>query len=255
MSNKIFKSAILSMVILFISVSLHAVELKTAAQESAPKYFKSDGNMQGLCVDTMKAIEEVDSNLKFTGYENFLPFKRLQLYLYKSQLDIFFGFKKTDKRKAKYTFIDTPLYTVQYMVAVRIDDDVNINSIDDIRALGSNGKILTTFGSATSRFLNKQGGLTVDDGAQTTSLLLKKLIGKRGRFAFYHNLGLTTVIRNDNLSDKVKILPVSFLTYDHYAAVSQTIPASTVNQINDALKKLSDNGELKKIHIKYNIGK
>lgn len=234
--------------------SLFAVELNTAAQDSAPKYYKSSTNrMAGLCVDIINAIERIDKNIKFNGYNEFTPFKRLQLQLEKGQLDVFFGIKKTDKREDTYRFINIPLYQLNYVIAVRSDDNVNIDNIDDARALHENGEILTVHGSAASKFLKAQDGLLVNDGAESPLALLKMLMFKRGRLAFYHDLGLRDIINKEGLSNDIKILPISFLTYSHYAAFSKNVSDETRNKIKIALEKLASSGELARIYKRYYI--
>jgi len=231
-----------------------AVELKTAAQNSPPKFYKMNNKtMGGLCVDIMHAIEHINPEIQFNGYQTFLPFKRLQVYLERGELDVFFGFKKTEKREQKYNFMDIPLYQINYVVAVRIDDKASINTFNDIRSLGAEGKMLTVFGSAASKFLHKQGGLLIDDSAISPTILLKKLIGKRGRLAFYHDLSLQKSIENENLEKQIKILPISFLRYQHYAAFSKNTLPETMLLIETALEKLKSSGELTSIHRKYNL--
>jgi len=196
----------------WIPLNSFAIELKTAAQNSTPKYYKSGTNqMVGLCVDIIHAIESVDQNIKFIGYQEFTPFKRLQRQLETGQLDIFIGLKQTVKRKGQYSFLDIPLYQLNYVIAARTEDNIKIQSFDDIRALNENGKILTVLGSAASRFLQKQGDLLIYDGAKTPSALLKMLKFKRGRFAFYHDLALHNLITNEGFANEIQILPVSFL--------------------------------------------
>ncbi len=254
MFRKNMTLGIIILILTGISFPSFAIELKTAAQESAPKYFKlEDNTMGGICVDIMQAIESVESEIQFNGYQKFLPFKRLQKYLEDGRLDVFFGFKETVKRKEKYSFLDIPLYQINYVVAVRIDDKVKINSFDDVRSLGEKGRMLTVSGTAASIFLHKEGGLLIADGAESPTILLKMLMFERGRFAFYHDLGLQSIIKNETLEKKIKILPVSFLTYYHYAVFSKNTPRETIDKVRTALEKLKDNGELAKIHSKYNL--
>ncbi len=244
------------LVFTWMSLPLFAIELKTAAQNSHPKYFMLEGNkMGGICVDIMQAIERVDPEIKFNGYGKFMPFKRLQKGLEEGKLDVFFGFKKTKARKAKYLFLDAPLYQVNYVLAVRKGDNAEINSFDDIRSLNSKRSILTVFGSAASDFLQSQGGMQVDDHANNTKNLLKMLINDRGRFAFYHDLGLSSAIKHGGYSSRIEILPASFLTYHHYAAFSSTTPKETINKVKQALEKLQINGEMARIISKYNLQK
>jgi len=230
--------------------------LRTAAQESFPKYYKlSENKMGGVCVDIIQAIEKVDSEIKFTGYQEFLPFKRLQVYLEKGQLDVFFGFKKTEKRTEKYHFLDVPLYEINYVVAVRADNKVKINALNDIRSLGEKGTILTVYGTAASNYLYEQGGLFIDDEAKTPLLALKKLIAQRGNFVFYHDLGLKSLIKKEKLEKQVAILPVSFLTYYHFAAFSKKMSAETIDQVKIAIEKLNENNELSRICSNYFLGR
>ncbi len=78
-----------------LSIFANAEELKTAAQYSFPKYYKNkDGKTAGICVDIIHAIENVDPTIKVNGYQEFLPFKRLQFYLINGKLDVFFWVKK-----------------------------------------------------------------------------------------------------------------------------------------------------------------
>ena len=231
-----------------------AIVLKTAAQDSFPKYYKrSDHKMGGVCVDVIQAIEKVDSKIKFTGYQEFLPFKRLQTSLEKGQLDVFFGIKKTEKRIGKYVFLDIPLYELNYVIAARTENKIKINSFNDIRSLGEKGKILTVYGTAASRFLHEQGGLLVDSAAKTPLNALKKLIGDRGSFLFYHDLGLQSLIKKEELEQKVRILPGSYSTYYHYTAFSTNIPSETIDRVKIALEELIENGELTRIWRKYSL--
>ena len=78
---------------------------------------------------------------------------------------------------------------------------------------------------------------------------------KRARFAFYHDLGLRDVINKQGMGDEIKILPVSFLRYSHYAAFSRKVPNETREKIEIALDKLSTTGELTKIYMKHYIAK
>ena len=241
---------------IWVPLTSFALELKTAAQNSAPKYYKSDSNqMAGLCVDIIHAIERVCPDMTFRGYHEFTPFKRLQHQLESGELDIFLGLKPTAKRKERLNFLNIPLYQLQYVIAVRIDDPIKVPDFDAIRTLYKNSKILTVHGSAASVFLRNRGGLRVDDRARSPSTLLKMLKYKRGRFAFYHDLGLYHVMHTEGFVDDIRILPGTFLNYAHYAAFSKTVPEETIHEFEIALKKLKNSGELTRIHTKYIVRK
>lgn len=231
-----------------------AIDLHTAAQDSLPKYYKLDDNtMGGICVDIIKAIEDIEPQITIHGYQEFLPFKRLQNKLKSGQLDVFFGLKKTAERRAIYQFLDIPLYHLNYVLAARIDEEVEIKSFDDLRALGPEGRVLTVYGTAACQFIHNEGGILVDDGAKSSEILLKKLLHGRGRFAFYHDLGLSSVIRKNHLENHVKILPTKFSTYHHYVAFSQHVSAETISLVGAALLQLKKSGALDRIHRQYDL--
>lgn len=256
MYKKNIALGVMFLILTWVPLPAFAIELKTAAQESAPKYYKSEKSLMcGLCVDIIHAIENVDSEIRFNGHQEFLPFKRLLNRLEHGRLDIFLGLRETTTRRDRFNFLNIPLYQLSYVLASRMDDKIKINTFDDVRSLGADGTILTVLGSAASGFLHKQKGLMVDDGARSPSLLLEMLLYKRGRFAFYHDLGLQKIIENEDLGDEIRIIPVSFLTYCHYAAFSKNVPGITIDKVKNALEKLKGSGELSKIYGQYYIPK
>jgi hypothetical protein len=82
-------------------INCEIVILKTAAQDSRQKYFKREGQnyITGICVDVLRAIEEIDSDLVFIGDQEFMPFKRIEFDLEEGRLDCFTGFIKNEERQ------------------------------------------------------------------------------------------------------------------------------------------------------------
>lgn len=241
-----------------ISPSANAAELKTAAQESSPRYMTSEVNgkkeIHGLCIDIMRAIERVDPDIKFVGDQQYAPFARIKSELEKGELDVFVGFVKTPEREKSYVFIDPSLYAINHVVAVRADDPVDVKSFDDIRKLGVDGRILTVFGIWTTDFLKAQKDLVIDESGKTVDMNLDKLLANRGRFFYYHDLGIYGTIKQPQYSGKVKVLPTSFATDYQYIAFSKKTPRETIEKVKAALKKLNDSGDLKKLYEKYKSG-
>ena len=231
---------------------MFAIEFKTAAQESTPKYYKSkNGTIKGINIDIMKAIEKVDSQIKFVGTQKFIPFKRIKKYLSNGELDVFFGLKKTEEREENYIYLDTPLYEVSYVLANRVDDNYKITSFNDIFTLPKNEIILSVSGTGASKFLYSNCKVYLDDNAKNPTVLLKMLMKKRGRYAFYHDLGLLHIVKSNSLEDKIRILPTKYSTYSHYVAFSKKVPLVYIQRVRIALKKLEKNGTLKRIYETY----
>ncbi|MCJ8300350.1 MAG: transporter substrate-binding domain-containing protein [Pseudomonadales bacterium] len=243
--------------LLFYSATSAGFELLTAAQPSTPKYISmlQNGNpvIAGLCIDIMRAIEKTEPRVKFRGDQQYLPFSRIHSMLDKGSLDVFFGLAKNSQRLKKFTYIDMPLYSVHHVVAVRADDDVDVTTFAQIKALGQQGMLLTVNNTATHRYLNMQGGLIVDASSQNVPENLRKLLAKRGRFVYNHHLGLIDSINRENYSKKIKILPTNFRSYQHYVAFSKSVSADKIAIIRRALQKLQQTGELAEILKKYTV--
>jgi polar amino acid transport system substrate-binding protein len=240
--------------LLLACASAKGMEISTTAQDSAPKYVQEpDGQISGLCIDIMRAIQSVDPKIQFTGSQKILPFKRIEQNLKTGQIDAFFGFSSSPQRVIDYEFVTIPLYPVKYIMAARRDDLLNITSLDDIRSLGKDGIVLTLFGTIDADYLRDQGGLQIDDQAYTVKSLLAKLDGKRGRFAYYHDLGLLHTMRKFNLEEKIRLLPPSFQESQHYVAFSKKADPAKFRAVQRALQRLRDSGALKAIYKRYSL--
>ena len=252
--SKVDKIVLWALALIGFTLPAAAIELRTAAQDSAPKYILlANQQVGGLCIEIIKAIENVDLQISINGHQTYLPFQRLQKYLEDGRLDVFFGLKKTVARQEKFTFIEPPLYQLNYVAMVRQGDQVVIGKNADVSSLGKHGKLLTIYGTAASKYLRSQGSLVVDDSARTPEMLLKMLLANRGRFAFYHDLGLSYLIADQESENQVRILPAVFSTYYHYAAFSKKTERGYVSKVKQALETMKHKGILSQIRNKYSV--
>lgn len=229
--------------------------LKTYYQDGFPKYYiENIGNecvVRGLCPEVMRLIEKKAPNIKFVAPPELVRFNRIKSDLQHGVIDVFLGMTRTPEREKQFIYLDPPLYSLTHVLAVRHNDPIIINSFDDIRQLEEKGKILTNQGTSSANYLRKQGGLSVDAGAMTLSQNLTKLEKGRGRFVYFHNLGLINTIRMEGWEEKVKILPVSFHSYSHYLVFSRYADPEAVRIVKRALKELAESGELQAVTEKY----
>lgn len=250
------KKIILLYLLFYFSLACsQTIQLKTEFQQSYPKYFiDKHQNISGLCIDIMSAITTYAPEIKIIAPKNqFTPFKRIQQNLEDGKTDVFFGLAKNKQRLKKYTFIKIPIYELKHIIAVRKNDPVEISSFNDIINLGSQGKILTIFGTATYQFLSKQKDLILDARGRNININLNKLLAHRGRFVYFHDLGLiSTINKNRKFKKEIKVLPISFRKYYHYIAFSKKVPQLIVNKITMIIQTLTENGELNKIVSQYN---
>jgi polar amino acid transport system substrate-binding protein len=245
------RNSLLALVGVCAASAMAATEVRTAAQDSQPKFVKTGAAMSGLCIDVFKAIERVEPDLKFSDMKDFTPLARIEASMAEGELDVFCGLAKTATRQAQLDFIETPIYTTHSVLAARMDDKTDIKTFDDIRKLGENGVLLVVTKTVHAEVLAAQGGLKVDAGAKDTSVNLKKLLDGKGRFIYHNDFALVDEIKRDNLGDKVKLLPAQFATEGRFMVLSKKAAPAIKVKLTAAIEKLSKSGELAKIFLVY----
>lgn len=245
------KKYVLSLFLFLIVYVLAAVEIRTVAQESHPKYILENNVMTGICIDIMEAISRKDPEIRFTGTHYFTPFRRIASELENGSIDVFFGMIKNEERMKLYHFLDTPLYPTRNMLMVRADDNIKIDSFDDIRKLGNDGVLLVAAGTAHSKFLESQGGLIIDEGANTVESNIRKLLANRGRFVYSSDKNFMDELEKPEFKNKIKVLPVVLDKDFQYVAFSKNFDKTLINRIDKILIELEKSGELDKIFKKY----
>lgn len=226
------------------------VELKTDFQDTQPKYIANlDGTFSGLCVELLHLIEQ-KSKYRFKYPKGFVPNKRVYKNLKDGVTDVHCGLARNTEREQIYQFGES-IYPVKHLVAIRADDPVSVNSFDDIRKLGNKGTILTPMGTATYDYLLKQGGLRIDDGGKTPEANLEKLANGRGRFFYYHDLGLLYEINRPLNQGKFRALPTAFLEYEHWMVFSKAVAPAIVEDISRTIRFVKNTKEYQEIINRY----
>lgn len=257
MRIRFYRSLIVSLCLCVpIAPNLHATELKTHYQEeSVPKYVLDASHeitaAGGVCVDILRALELELPGIRITA-DYAAPFKRILHDLESGTIDLFCGMTRTKERELKYFYLEPPLYELNFVLTVRADDDVVITSFDDIRRLAPKNIILTNAGTGAERFLRRQDGLRIDAGAADIPTNLRKLRKRRGRFYFFHDMGVQATIKSEYKGRSFRVLPVSFRRYYQYAGFSKKSPnAQMIEPLGRALKRLETTGQLQKIFDAY----
>lgn len=210
--------------------------------------------MPGFCIEVIRALERIDAGLHFVGQTQELPLLRIENDLAEAQVDVFFGLLKTPERQLRFRFLEQPaLYMIRHQVAVRADDPVQVSSFADIRALGKDGIVLSTRGTAYLSFLAEQGGLLVDGAGTGNAQNLRKLLAGRGRFFYQADSMLRAYIRSEKLDEQIKILPAVFKVDEQRVALSPRLDPAAVVRLTAALQALEAAGELARIRGRYGL--
>lgn len=245
---------VLSMVVLalgLLAAQATADTLRTAAQESPPKFVQQgDGSMAGIGCDVMRAIERLDPSIRFIGDQSFMPFKRISVMLERGDLDVFFGFVKSEERTSRFVFIEPPLYRVADVLVARADDAIDIQRLEDIAALDKDGIVLVASGTAQAAQLKKMR-IVVDDGGKNVAMNLNKLMHQRGRLLLQSEVEVVNTLKAQKAEGSFRILPTRFNESGRYVAFSPFVAVQTIVKVQLALEKLHKSGELEQIFSRY----
>ena len=243
------KTLLLSIVLFGVIVICSGQELKTEFQDTQPKFIQnSDGTYSGICFELMKLIEK-NSTIKFSYPKQFIPAKRMEQNIVDRITDVQFGYGKTPDRVKNLIFGDT-LYDVDYILIANVNDQINIKSVNDIKALGKDCLILAVAGTANATTM-KNIGLNVDSGAADVAANFQKLIANRGRLFSYHNLGLLYEINKPEYKGKFRVIPIVIEKTEHWVAFSRKTPQAVIDTVVDTIRKLKANGEWGKVTSEY----
>jgi len=229
------------------------VQLRTAAQESSEPKFIADGKERigGLCIDLMRAVEQIDPGLRFVGDQQWKPLIRVNAELANGTEDVACALQRTPLREQLFNFIGPPLYTIDYHFLVRSDDNVTINNWDDLRKLGPETVVLVNRGYAAGEILASMGTFKVDASSPRAELNLHKLMIGRGRLYFHRGPGLHKLLERTGTAGQVKILPQVMYSAKLYFATSKQLDRKISERLANALYALEKKGELDRLMHKW----
>ena len=234
-----------------------AAAFRTAAEAGVPhKFGRPASQTPGFCVAYARALTARDPGLQFEGLQQYLPVIRIERELGAGTMDVFFGLLKTPSRVKRFRFIDKPaLYVSRHRVAVRANDREldAVRGFDDIRALGDQGVVLATRGTAYASFLLHQPGLKVDDGATDHLQNLRKLARGRGRFFYQSEAVIKQLIQSEGLQDEVRMLPTVFAEEDLLVACSLQLDNVRLARLSAAMSELEADGTAGQLRAAYGL--
>ncbi|MFT7775781.1 substrate-binding periplasmic protein [Roseateles sp.] len=231
--------------------------LRSSAQAGfAHKYNPGGVGPQGFCIEYIQALKRIEPGLDFTGLQEMLPTLRIEQDLAAGRIEVFFAMLKTPEREALFRFADNPrIYTIFHQIAVLASDTQaeQVRGFGDLRALGGEGRVLTTKGSGYAAFLREQAGLDVDDGATTIDQNLRKLVGARARFLYDSESSLRRAIQAQGLQDQVRILPAVFRRQDLLLAYTPGLAPERLARVLAAMRALEASGAAGRLRAGYGL--
>lgn len=233
------------------AASAGPIDIRTAAQDSHPKFTKAGAEISGLCIDIFKAVERVDPSLRFPKLSGFMPLPRVEAMMEEGSMDVACGLAATKERRTRFDVIETPLYKTSLILAARAGEASDPKSFDEIKALGADATVLVVTGTAQAELAGAQSGLRVDSAARDPSANMMKLVNGRGRFVLHNDFALAEEIKRGGLGGKVVLLSGNFATEGRYFIVSKKASPELRLKLAASVEKLSKSGELAKIFEAY----
>lgn len=226
--------------------------LRTVAQSgNLPKFNADDALRPGFCVEMLRAIEATDSALRFTGLDQALPLKRIEGQLETGRVDVFCGLARTPAREARIGFLPHIVYITRHKLAVRADDPLRIEKLEDLRRLPPDEPVMVNRSSAYEQVLLDVGRIPLDASLSDPATSLRKLVNHRGRAYYFSDMELEYYIQRDQLQDKVRLLPQVFHEDRPLFAYRQDLPEAVVERLRAALDRLQADGSLRRIAARY----
>lgn len=242
-----------ALALLVLLLPAQAYVLRTAAQEGTEPKFIADGKggIIGLCVDLLRAIEQLEPSLIFKGDQIWKPLIRAYSEVEHGLLDVACAVQRGNERERRFQFIGPTLYNNDYYFLARIQDPIKINQWDDLRQLAPDNIVLINRGFAAADIVRNQGGIQIDDSATNQVLNLQKLVAGRGRVFFHRGRDLQKLLERTGNTDKVRILPKVMYSSPVYFAVSKQLDPVARERLDHALFQLEKNGTLDRLIRKW----
>jgi glutamate/aspartate transport system substrate-binding protein len=246
------------MVVIFLTSTIAAAraeQVSALGQKHDGIIVASDPNRgPNFTRDMVDALNRIDPSLRLHVKDGYASLRRVDIDLALGDIDAFFGLRKSDDRTKVMNFLDeVPLYCIDYRLAVRMEEQAEPRSFDDVRALGGNAVILAIQGRLYAHLLKQQPDLSVDDGSVSAEANLQKLLDHRGRFFYADSQLLKYAIQKLGLETSVRILPTIFESDVIYAVTSKFLDPELARNFRTAVQSMEQNGELATIRAKNNV--
>lgn len=245
------KKILLIYFFILMSESSLALIIRTVSQDnSAIKYNLNNEKLPGLCREVISAVEKEIPGLKFSGLEKAVPIQRIEQFLERNEIDVFFCLLKTDEREKKFSFIETPIYSIRHAILMSVDDPLAQKKSLKLSDFKNEGTIFVNKGSSLIDDLKKEG-VKFSDGGKSDSQIIDLLEASRGRFFYGQDLTLKFMLGNHAKKNRYKIVYLEEKFKAQQVAYSKSLDPKIVKQLTFAIKKLSDSGVFEKLYKKY----
>src|SRR5262245_20322993 len=220
-----------------------------ADEEGGAPYIMKDatGSYAGFEVDLAKALEkDLGRPVEFTQY----PFKQLTQGLERGDIDLAMnGLEVTEDRKARSLF-SRPYYIYRLQLVARADDD-RFKGLKDLA--GKPDIVVGTMENTAASRLLKKRNIPANSGYDDQVSPYRDLaLGRIDAVLLDLPIALYMVKKNDELNKKLQAVGPA-IEPGEYAIALRKNDTELGRQIDEALGKLIQNGELQRIYEKWGL--
>jgi len=213
-----------------------------SAIDFAPFEFQDEGqkDYQGFDMDLIRAIAKEmgsEAEIQNIGFDGLIP------ALQAKNIDVIIsGMTINDERKQRVNFSD-PYYQSGLTMVVRSDEEV-IKSFADLKG----HKVAVQIGTTSANMVKEMEGVTVTELNTPADCFME--LKARGVDAVVNDRPVNDYYIKQSQAVGVKSLADKLSAEDYGIAMAKD-DAELQKKVNDALKKLRDNGEYDKIYQKW----
>lgn len=227
-----------------------ALTLRTAQQSgSLVKYDPTSPAKPGLCMEMLRAVERVDTGLRFSGLAQKLPLKRVERRLAEREMDVFFCLLKSPERERQWRYAPVPLYAIRHVVVQRIDDARHYDTLAQLAQASRLQRVLVMRGTAIARHLVKADVAITEVNSEREALQMLAL--GRADLIYGQDINLLRHINDARMGLQVKLGRTVFQEEPQYLALRADLPAVHEERLTNALRKLDKDGTLRQLADKY----
>lgn len=236
---------------LFLSNMAIAQPLRVVSEKLPPlQMLHEDGSISGAMVDVVRLLLKkvnVDANIEI------YPWARSYQIAQEPNNTLIFSMFRDESREDKFQWIGKLLTINSYLVSLKSNKEIEINSIDDAKkySVGSIREDLAEHYLKENGFIeNKTLYLNSD-----YHVLWQMLYSGRTDLAFTNGMLWQYELKDSGLDPSMVqfVYQIPNITSDLYIAASLDVEKSVIDRLKNALVEMKTNGEYKTILRKWNI--
>lgn len=231
-------------------LAVQAQGLRTVQQSnSLAKYAPGNADRPGICMEILRAVEQIDPQLRFSGTDKQAPLRRVELMLGQGEIDLFFCLLRSPEREKQWRYVPVPLYRIQHAVAMRQGAEPEPRDVADLVQASRHKPVVVTRGTVLAATLREAGVNVTEAGSDFDALQMLQL--GRTDHVYGQDLNLLRNLREFGLGEKLRVVTTPFQTDQQYLVLSNKVSPAVEQRLLQALQKLEREGRLKAISDKY----